>query len=179
MFEINELGKRIRGYSTSLKPDDLRANFERVQANVRDVKLELNAHQKMDDEKKRKKLEEENAEPLIKFRNVGSLQAAAPGITNGNGEAHKNGLDVIYNNISEDTLKATMTANGHSEGVEAFLMKLNNMTFKEVKSHMESTQSDLERRCCERELNRRFIALKDFKDIRRLSTLNNRDSRLK
>ncbi|KAM3172864.1 hypothetical protein ACTXT7_013670 [Hymenolepis weldensis] len=198
MFEINELGKRIRCYSNVLKPDDLRANFERIQANVKDVKLELNAHQKMDEEKKPKRLEEENEEPLIKFRNVGSLQAAAPGIsigiselptkdshksnlksTNGNGEVHKNGLDVIYNDISEDTSKVTLTANGHSEGVEAFLMKLNDMTFKEVKSHMESTQSDLERRCCERELNRRFIALKDFKDIRRSSTLNSRDSRLK
>lgn len=80
MFEINELGKRIRCYSNGLKPDDLRANFERVQANVKDVKLELNAHQKMDEEKKQKKLEEENTEPLIKCRNVGNLQAPPPGM---------------------------------------------------------------------------------------------------
>ncbi|VDO04084.1 unnamed protein product, partial [Rodentolepis nana] len=170
MFEINELDKRIQSKIHVLKPDDLRANFERVQANVRDVKSELGVHQEMEEERRRKELEKEIEQPVIIRRNAGSLQAAAPIIANGNGDAHKNGLG-----NGKSIMRDSLIDNGHSEITEAFLMKLNNMTFKEVKYHMESTESDLERRCCERELNRRFIALRDFKDIKRLST----SSRLK
>ncbi|KAM7534154.1 hypothetical protein Aperf_G00000109723 [Anoplocephala perfoliata] len=182
MIELQELQQRMQKGIHSMKSEELEASLERLQSDVRNARAELVEHKRLeeDKQKKQKKVAESTFEDSIptegpiKIRNVAGLHAAPP-LINGDAKFMENGLDGIYKGKSESTSTGILDEDGIAEVSETFLYRLKEMSFNEIKKYKESTSSDIERRYCEQEMNRRFLALKDFKDTKRLSTINVRD----
>uniref|UniRef100_A0A5K3EY26 Myosin motor domain-containing protein n=1 Tax=Mesocestoides corti TaxID=53468 RepID=A0A5K3EY26_MESCO len=195
MLELQELKQRIHQNAKSIRPEEVRASYERLQASVRDIKAQLSAHRKASAEKdaerraevERRRLEEEEAsrratmtQPVIRAHNEGQAVYAAPpdGVNtlNGRMETQTNGVRNSYTNGSHYDSVSSFADIGPAIAVEVLLARINDMTFKELKNYMETATSDVERRCCEREMNRRYLALKGFKDVRRSAHLNQNGS---
>ncbi|VDK40121.1 unnamed protein product [Taenia asiatica] len=217
MFELRDLEQRIRQSPGSMEQEELRANFERLQANVREVQAEVVEHRRLEEEQKRKERMEKEKEktkdidgepldtvPLIKLRNVGNLQSAVPNdlvsSPNGNRQVQTNGIGDIYKDGSEGTSTSSLTDVGSNAAMEIFMLRAHDMTFKELKSYMDSASCEfsisplplsmmlragdestlhciegLQRHQTfvytdEKWLGWALAPLKDFKDIQRLST---------